>query len=213
MIVAVHRNNIQDLGIDRQDVDRLGPAQALLVADQGQFLPADHEHKHSNNRQHWVERLPKKGRKETKQDKDESEHRPQGCSDLSRPDAPKRIHQQRPQDTAAVHGKCGNHVEQDQNEVNEKKGEHEVSVQEIGSAVDDPHGKDCRHSKYGCDYDVDRRTGHRDAEFLPRPFAHPFQARDSADGVERDVARGDAKTTGHQSVTELVQDDTAERRE
>jgi hypothetical protein len=120
----------------------------------------------------------------------------------------------RAQHAAAVHGEGRDEVE---------RGEAHVDPQQLHQevAADPPHlgpGRERRGRRQDrvercSQHDVDRGTGERDEQFLPRILGHPLEPRHAADGEQRDVARANAVVPRRERVAELVEHDDREQRE
>ena len=116
--------------------------------------------------------------------------------------------QKRAQHASAIHRKGRQEIESH---------EHDVDGEKLGQQIAPAlrHGLQFSEIKEASDHDIerkgnddiDRRTGQRDDQFLPRFVRHAFQPRHATDGEERDIRRVDPVSAGGKGVAELVEDD------
>ena len=123
--------------------------------------------------------------------------------------------QESSQDTAAVHRKCRDQVEQRQHDVSQSQARGEADLQVIyragrksGVKVRAEAGDQDER-----DQPVHGRSGKGNEKFLTRFLGHALDAGDTTDRQEGDVAGGDAEMPRGQDMTVFVQHHAAEHRE
>ena len=122
--------------------------------------------------------------------------------------------QNRAEDTSAVHGERGKHVEQgeadvDPHEIGREAAAHEAEAGRAGDFVSGGQKAEENQSQH----DIDGRSGKGHQQFLPGILRDTFQAGDPSYRQEGDVAGADAETPGGEAVALFVQDDDAKKAE
>jgi hypothetical protein len=114
------------------------------------------------------------------------------------------------QDASAVHGEGGDHIEEDEEDVDAgeigKNGRGIVEVGEVfggGQAAEDEE-EDCG------DDDVDEGARHGDDEFLRWFLRHALEASESTDGEEGDVGGANAESPSGEGMAEFMEEHAKE---
>ena len=129
---------------------------------------------------------------------------------LGRPPAAHAEGEQGAQHPAAVHREGRDQVEQHQPDVDrgEPRQEARRRLLDVGDGGEVEMGAE--RDQHRRDDDVDQRPGDGDDDLLGRVLRHARQARQPADGQQRDVRRGDAVAARGERMAEFVQHDAGE---
>ena len=117
-------------------------------------------------------------------------------------------------DAAAVHGEGGEHVEDDEGDIDDQEAFGEGGVGDVDGGDVEAWASDGKPGpKAGGDDDVDGGACEGDPQFLPGVVGHSFESGDAADGEEGDVFGEDAVPSGGEGMAKFMEDDAAEEGE